>query len=194
MSKRVWIIVASVVLAGCAAPMPTSTPLPTSTPTWTPAPTRTPLLPPTQTPVPTLTPTTTPTRTPAPTPAPSPTQPSTETLPLTLRAEELVGIWQAGHGWYAEFKPDGTWTLGAKPQDLKAGLYDYEGKYSVERDLLSLSDTMMCPDVIGVYQLESKAEGKLTFAIPMQRFEQMVHDMDESFLITRSWDLVKKRL
>jgi hypothetical protein len=36
--------------------------------------------------------------------------------------------------------------------------------------------------------------GKLTFAIPIQRFDQMVHNMDESFLVTKSWDLVRKRL
>jgi hypothetical protein len=34
----------------------------------------------------------------------------------------------------------------------------------------------------------------LTFTIPMPRFEQMVRFMDESFLITRSWGLVQKRL
>jgi hypothetical protein len=36
--------------------------------------------------------------------------------------------------------------------------------------------------------------GKLTFSIPMHRFEQMVEDMDESFLVTKSWDLVRSRL
>jgi len=34
----------------------------------------------------------------------------------------------------------------------------------------------------------------LTFAVPMKRFEQMVLNMDESFLITESWNLVRNRL
>lgn len=34
----------------------------------------------------------------------------------------------------------------------------------------------------------------LTFSIPMQKFERMVDDMDESFLITESWKKVKHRL
>ena len=34
----------------------------------------------------------------------------------------------------------------------------------------------------------------LTFAIPMKRFTQMVENMTESFLITPSWDAIKKRL
>jgi hypothetical protein len=34
----------------------------------------------------------------------------------------------------------------------------------------------------------------LTFAVPMKRFEQMVRNMDESFLITGSWEAVRARL
>ena len=34
----------------------------------------------------------------------------------------------------------------------------------------------------------------LTFTVPLQRFERMVANMDESFLITRSWDAVKRRI
>jgi hypothetical protein len=37
-------------------------------------------------------------------------------------------------------------------------------------------------------------ENKLTFAVPMRGFEQMVLNMDESFLITESWDSVWNRL
>jgi hypothetical protein len=37
-------------------------------------------------------------------------------------------------------------------------------------------------------------ETRLTFSVPMQRFEQMVLNIEESFLITKSWDLVRKRL
>jgi hypothetical protein len=34
----------------------------------------------------------------------------------------------------------------------------------------------------------------LTFAVPMNKFIRIVHNMEESFLITRSWEKVKKRL
>jgi len=34
----------------------------------------------------------------------------------------------------------------------------------------------------------------LTFSVPMKRLEQMAGNMDESFLITESWGLVKSRL
>jgi len=34
----------------------------------------------------------------------------------------------------------------------------------------------------------------LTFAIPVKKFEQMVTDMDESFLITKTWDKVKNKI
>jgi len=163
MRKLIWIAIVSVVLAGCAAPAPTSTPLPTKAPTRTPAATSTPTPSPTQMPVPTLTPTTAPTQTPA--PAPTATQPSAAIGPLTLTAEELVGIWKAGDEGYIEVKGDGTWALAAYPMYLEAGKYDYEGKFSVERDRLSVSDTAICQDVAGEYQLESKTEDKLTFAL-----------------------------
>jgi hypothetical protein len=34
----------------------------------------------------------------------------------------------------------------------------------------------------------------LTFAIPMKTFEKMIGVMDESFLITRTWDKVKTKI
>jgi len=34
----------------------------------------------------------------------------------------------------------------------------------------------------------------LTFAIPMKKFEKMIGDMDESFLITKTWDKVKDKI
>jgi hypothetical protein len=34
----------------------------------------------------------------------------------------------------------------------------------------------------------------LTFALPMRRFESMVDDMDESFLITQTWKTISKRI
>jgi hypothetical protein len=51
--------------------------------------------------------------------------------------------------------------------------------------------------ILGMFDVSARPcvpGNKLTFTIPMQRFEQMVLNMDESFLITKSWDLVRKRL
>ncbi len=51
--------------------------------------------------------------------------------------------------------------------------------------------------ILGMFDISARPhvpEGNLTFTIPMQRFEQMALNMDESFLITKSWDLVRKRL
>jgi len=35
---------------------------------------------------------------------------------------------------------------------------------------------------------------ELTFTIPMKRFEKIVNYMEESFLITKTWDTIKKRI
>jgi hypothetical protein len=51
--------------------------------------------------------------------------------------------------------------------------------------------------ILGMFDVSARPhvpEGKLTFTVPMQRLEQMTLNMDESFLITKSWDLVRKRL
>jgi hypothetical protein len=54
------------------------------------------------------------------------------------------------------------------------------------------------PDcVLGMFDVSARPsvpEDKLTFSIPIQRFEQMAHNMDESFLVTRSWETVQGRL
>jgi hypothetical protein len=51
--------------------------------------------------------------------------------------------------------------------------------------------------VLGMFDVSARPcvpESKLTFTVPMKRFEQMVLNMDESFLITESWHLVRNRL
>jgi hypothetical protein len=56
------------------------------------------------------------------------------------------------------------------------------------------SETPRC--ILGMFDVSARPcvlEGKLTFTIPMQRLEQMAFNMEESFLITKSWDLVRKR-
>ena len=51
--------------------------------------------------------------------------------------------------------------------------------------------------VIGMFDVSARPyvpKETLTFAVPMNKFIRMVHNMEESFLITRSWENVKKRL
>jgi hypothetical protein len=51
--------------------------------------------------------------------------------------------------------------------------------------------------VLGMFDISARPfveKDVLSFAIPMKKFETMVDNMDESFLITRSWERVKKRL
>jgi uncharacterized protein (DUF169 family) len=51
--------------------------------------------------------------------------------------------------------------------------------------------------VIGMFDPSARPcvpENVLTFAVPMKRFERMVGYMQESFLITETWDTVRKRI
>ncbi len=51
--------------------------------------------------------------------------------------------------------------------------------------------------ILGMFDVSARPsvpEGKLTFTVPMRRLEQMTQNMDESFLITKSWELVRQRL
>jgi len=51
--------------------------------------------------------------------------------------------------------------------------------------------------VLGMFDVSARPcvpGNELTFTVPMKRFEQMVANMDESFLITESWHLVRNRL
>lgn len=57
------------------------------------------------------------------------------------------------------------------------------------------SDHPRC--VLGMFDVSARPSvpaGVLTFAVPMARFVEMVGNMDESFLITGSWQQVKDRL
>jgi uncharacterized protein (DUF169 family) len=50
--------------------------------------------------------------------------------------------------------------------------------------------------VLGMFDVSARPcvpENELTFTVPFQRFKQMVVNMDESFLITPSWNAVKNR-
>jgi hypothetical protein len=51
--------------------------------------------------------------------------------------------------------------------------------------------------VLGMFDVSARPflkEGVLSFAAPMKKFAQMVEDMDESFLITGSWEKVMRRI
>jgi hypothetical protein len=64
--------------------------------------------------------------------------------------------------------------------------YPYEEAQSKHpRCVLGMFDVSARPSVPG---------DRLTFAVAMRRFEQMVFNMDESFLITDSWKMVRNRL
>jgi hypothetical protein len=51
--------------------------------------------------------------------------------------------------------------------------------------------------VLGMFDVSARPgvdPNTLTFAVPLQKFERMVNDMDESFLITGSWEKIKARI
>ena len=51
--------------------------------------------------------------------------------------------------------------------------------------------------VLGMFDVSARPQvqpGTLTFAMPVKRLEQMVANMDESFLTTGSWDQVRTRI
>jgi hypothetical protein len=51
--------------------------------------------------------------------------------------------------------------------------------------------------VMGMFDVSARPyvdRSELSLAIPMEKFKRMIHDMDESFLMTPSWQKVKKRL
>jgi hypothetical protein len=60
-----------------------------------------------------------------------------------------------------------------------------EGQTSVPRAVLGMFDVSARPSV---------SEQVLSFAVPMAKFERMMDNMDESFLITESWAKVKRRI
>ena len=51
--------------------------------------------------------------------------------------------------------------------------------------------------VIGMFDISARPylqKGELTFAAPMNKFRRMVENMEESFLITPSWEKVRTRI
>jgi hypothetical protein len=65
--------------------------------------------------------------------------------------------------------------------------YPYvEAKSNHPRAIIGMFDVSARPYVV--------AAGELTFSVPMTKFETMVDNMDESFLITQSWDVIRRRI
>jgi hypothetical protein len=59
----------------------------------------------------------------------------------------------------------------------------------------SNSDNPRC--ILGMFDVSARPcvpEDNLTFTIPMNRFIQMIQNMDESFLLTESWNMVRERI
>ncbi len=51
--------------------------------------------------------------------------------------------------------------------------------------------------VIGMFDPSARpfvGENTLSFAVPMKRFEKLVGNMDESFLVTETWERIRKRI
>lgn len=51
--------------------------------------------------------------------------------------------------------------------------------------------------VVGMFDISARpfvGENELTFCVPISRFLEMADNMDESFLVTRSWQTVKQRI
>ena len=51
--------------------------------------------------------------------------------------------------------------------------------------------------VLGMFDVSARPcvpPNTLTFTVPMSRFVQMIQNMDESFLVTESWNAVRERI
>jgi len=99
------------------------------------------------------------------------------------QADVLAGLFALAN--YDTAEPDGVITpMGAGCASI-IGYPLEEAKSDHPRGVLGMFDVSARPQVDA---------NELTFAIPIQRFEQLVSYMDESFLITGSWEKVRVRL
>lgn len=86
---------------------------------------------------------------------------------------------------FDQVEPNGTFTpFGAGCSSVVHYPY-YESKSDRPRAVIGMFDPSARPCV---------PENVLTFAVPMKKFELMVTYMEESFLITDTWDSVRKRI
>ena len=99
------------------------------------------------------------------------------------KSDVLSGLFTLAN--YGEVEPNGVFT----PFAAGCGsivLYPYLEK-----------DAERPRGVIGMFDVSARpyvSKDELTFAVPMRKLRRMVDDMAESFLITSSWDKVKKRI
>ena len=99
------------------------------------------------------------------------------------------------------------------PPDVLSGLFTLANYPSLDPLAVITPFTAGCGSIIGYPLAEAEKENPravigmfdvsarphldknlLSFAAPMKKFKQMVDDMDESFLITGSWERVTKRI
>ena len=86
---------------------------------------------------------------------------------------------------FDQTEPNGTFTpFGAGCSSIV--YYPYmESKTERQRAVIGLFDPSARPCV---------PKDVLTFAVPMKRFERMISLMEESFLITGTWEAIRKRI
>ncbi len=112
-------------------------------------------------------------------------RPEDEPLAVTFfgTGDVLSGLFALAN--YDMAEPDGVIT------PMGSGCASIVG-YPLEQ---ALQDRPRC--VLGMFDVSARpkvGQDELTFSIPIQRFIQMAGNMDESFLITKSWDKVKARM
>jgi len=106
-----------------------------------------------------------------------------EVIIFFARPDVLSGLFTLSNFDRAE--PDGVWSpFGAGCASTIQ--YPYLEKESdTPRAILGLFDVSARPFV---------SSDTLTFSVPMKRFQQMIANMEESFLITKAWATVRKRI
>jgi uncharacterized protein (DUF169 family) len=99
------------------------------------------------------------------------------------RPDILSGLFTLAN--FDQSEPNGTFTpFGAGCGSIVYHPY-LESKSKRQRAVIGMFDPSARPCV---------PENVLTFAVPMKRFEKMVGYMEESFLITGSWNILRKRI
>jgi uncharacterized protein (DUF169 family) len=99
-------------------------------------------------------------------------------------------------------KPDvlaGLYTLAnfdtADPQAVAAPMGS--GCSSIIQNPFLEKDSENPHGIIGMFDLSARpfvAADELTFSVPLKKFNRMVRDMEESFLITDTWKAIQKRI
>ncbi len=128
--------------------------------------------------------------------------------------------WYEAPGKYIVFKRWDTLDQKDEPEvviffahpDILSGLFTLTGFAEAERDSVMAPFAAGCGSIVlypylekdktrprgilGMFDVSARPyvpKDTLSFSVPMNKFSNMVHDMDESFLITPSWKKVKRR-